>query len=62
MTAKELVNKLKLLIDVHSSDFVTEDKIPEEVRERSKKRGFDDVIQLNGEDHNEIFLLHVEKI
>lgn len=61
MKTTTFVRKLKKLID-ESEDFVT-DTIPmEDIKISSKIFGFDDVIYVAGEDHTQVFILHIQKI
>lgn len=61
MGIKTFSDKLKKIIDKDGS-FVTDTIDMEELKQSASEQGFDDAIFVAGEDHNEVFLLCVQKI
>lgn len=61
MTTKKFKNKLVKLIE-GSDEFVTDVIEMKEIRKMAKRAGFDDIVYVAGEDHNEVFLIHIQKI
>lgn len=61
MNTKVFKNKLSKIID-ESGEFVTDTIEMKELITRAKNFGFDDILYVAGEDHNEVFTLSITKI
>ena len=61
MTTNTFKRRLSRLLE--STDCFATDVIDmKKIRGNVKKHGFDDVLYVAGEDDNEVFLLHIQKI
>lgn len=61
MTSKAFRNKLVKTIE-NAGNFVTDTIEMEAIKLHSKEFGFDEVIYVAGENENEVFLVHIQKI